>query len=175
MRTIFSLILTIAALLTVAFPATASEFIDMDVCLGKQIIGRVLCKNPSEINYVTRVRDNIYLFSVFYAKNEAFFFVGVYNDQIRVQGKDFQKVTRTIPYNFDKLAKCGVVDYVTSDCSTTERIVCCSQKTMEEQLDDKFWDRPIPELLEEDLRNALQSDNATEPERKDEGMEAESP
>lgn len=145
-----------------AGPAAASDFQDMDICLGKQIVARTLCKDPIEINYVSKVRDNIYLFSVFYANKETHFFVGVYNDMIRVQGKEFHTITRSIPYHFDATAKCGVVDYSPPDCLVNERIVCCSQKTVEEELDEKFWDRPIPDLLEEDMRNALQSANATQ-------------
>ena len=144
-----------------AHPAQASEFQDMDICLGRQLVARILCKDPIEVNYVSKVRENIYLYSVFYAKKETHFFVGVYSDMIRIQGKEFHTVTRSIPYHFDATAKCGVVDYATADCPTAERIVCCSQKTVEEELDEKFWDRPIPDLLEEDLRNAIQGSNAT--------------
>ena len=144
-----------------ARPAQASEFKDMDICLGRQLVARVLCKDPIEINYVSRVRDNIYLYSVFYAKKETHFFVGIYNDIIRIQGKEFHTVTRSIPYHFDATAKCGVVDYAVAACPTDERIVCCSQKTIEDELDDNFWNRPIPDLLEEDLRKAVQANNAT--------------
>jgi hypothetical protein len=146
-----------------AHPVQASEFQDMDICLGRQIVARILCKPTNEVNYVSKVRDNIYLFSAFYAKKETHFFVGVYKSMIRVQGKEFQTVTRSIPYHFDATAKCGVVDYSTANCLSTERIVCCSQKTVEEELDDKFWDRPIPDLLEEDLRKATQNSNSTKP------------
>lgn len=161
MRNLKSVLFTIAALAVFTLPAKASEFVDMDICLGKQIVARILCKPVIEINYVTKVRDNVYLFSVFYAKKESHFFVGVYNDTIRVQGKEFKTITRTIPYHFDATAKCGIVDYAVPDCETDERIVCCSRKTTEEELDDKFWNRPLPDLLEEDLRNALREDNAT--------------
>lgn len=162
MRNLKSLLLTIMGLALFALPAQASDYADMDVCIGKQIVARILCKDPIEINYVTRVRENVYLFSVFYAKKESHFFVGVYNDTVRVQGKEFKTITRTIPYNFDETAKCGIIDYAVPDCETDERIVCCSQKTAEEELDDKFWNRPLPDLLEEDLRNALREDNATD-------------
>jgi len=156
-------------------PAQASEFQDMDVCLGKQIVARTLCKTPIEVNYVSKVRENIYLFSVFYAKKETHFFVGVYKDMIKVQGKEFHTVTRSIPYHFDATAKCGVVEYSPPDCPTTERIVCCSQKTVEDELDQKFWDRPIPELLEEDLRNAISGDNGTKPPPPNNGQQGEQP
>lgn len=162
MQHLLKLILTLLMVTLFTLPAAASEYMDMDICMGRQIVARILCKDVDEVNYVSRVRENIYLFSVFYANKEARFFVGVYQDMIRVQGKDFKTVTRSIAYHFDETAKCGVVDYSIPDCPMSERIVCCSEKTVEEELDEKFWDRPIPELLEEDLRNALQGDNATE-------------
>ena len=128
----------------------------MDICLGKQILGRILCKSPQEVNYVAKVRDNIYLFSVFYAKQEARFVVGISGDKIRVQGKEFLKLTRTIPYDFDKTNKCAVVEYSSAECTRTEPIVCCTEKTEEDVKEENFWDRPIPDLLEEDLKKALE-------------------
>jgi len=163
MRIIASFILGLAALIGLALPAPASDYTDMDICLGRQIVARMLCKRPEEVDYVAKVKNNVYLFTVFYANRKARFFVGVYKDMIRVQGKEYQTATRSIPYHFDKVSKCAVVDYSAPDCPNSERIVCCSEKTVDEKLDDKFWDRPIPELLEEDLRNALESDNATAP------------
>ncbi|WP_338669891.1 hypothetical protein [Pseudodesulfovibrio methanolicus] len=147
--------LTLALTLAV-IPARASEFQDMDICLGKQVLGRILCKDPHEINYVAKVRDNIYLFSVFYAKQEARFVVGISDSKIRVQGREFLKLTRTIPYDFDKNTKCAVVEYSSSECTRTDPIVCCSEKTEEDVKEQKFWDRPIPDLLEEDLKKALE-------------------
>ncbi|QJB55162.1 hypothetical protein [Pseudodesulfovibrio sp. zrk46] len=164
MRHITGLLFALLLTLTLALPAQATEFMDMDICLGRKLIARILCKDELEVNYVSRVHENVYLFSVFYANKEARFFVGVYNDMIRIQGKDFQTTTRSIPYHFDSAAKCSVVDYAVPECLNTERLVCCSEKTIEEELDEKFWDRPIPDLLEEDLQRALQGDNATQPE-----------
>ncbi|MEF2230641.1 MAG: hypothetical protein V3571_06910 [Pseudodesulfovibrio sp.] len=162
MRRIFGLLCLVVILALAATAARASDYTDMDICLGRQIVARILCKDPREVDYVAQVRDNVYLFSVFYANRKARFFVGVYKDMIRVQGKDFQTATRSIPYHFDAVSKCGVVDYTVRDCITQERIVCCSEKTIEEKMDDRFWDRPIPDLLEEDLRRALEA-NATQP------------
>jgi len=162
MRRVFGLICLAALLALGAGTARASEYTDMDICLGRQIVARMLCKQPNDVDYVAQVRDNVYLFSVFYANRKARFFVGVYKDMIRIQGKDFLTVTKSIPYHFDSTSKCGVVDFYVRDCIFQERIVCCSEKTIEEKMDDKFWDRPIPELLEEDLQRALES-NATQP------------
>lgn len=140
-----------------AIPALASEYEDMDICLGKAVVARAICKDPLEVNYVAKVKDNIYLFSVFYARQEARFVVGVSDKVVRIQGKEFLKLTKTLPYHFDSDAKCGVVQFSSPDCSITEPIVCCSEKTTEEKLDEKFWGRPIPELLDEDLRKALEA------------------
>jgi len=155
MRRIIATLLILAAGLAAA-PAQASEFQDMDICLGKAVVARVICKDPLEVNFVARVKKDIYLFSVFYARQEARFIVGVTDKTIRIQGKEFLKLTKTIPYHFDEDAKCGVVDFSTPDCPNPEPIVCCSEKTSEEKLDEKFWGRPIPDLLDEDLRKALE-------------------
>jgi hypothetical protein len=154
-RILIALSLALAVTLA-AGPAGASDLLDMDICLGKQILGRILCKDPQEVNYVAKVEDNIYLFSVFYAKQEARFVVGISNTKIRVQGREFLKLTRTIPYDFDKNTKCAVVEYSSSECPRSEPIVCCSEKTAEDLKEQKFWDRPIPDLLEEDLKKALE-------------------
>jgi len=156
-RILIALALAMTLAVTPAIgPALASDYMDMDICLGKQILGRILCKSPQEINYVAKVRDNIYLFSVFYAKQEARFVVGISSDKIRVQGKEFLKLTRTIPYDFDETSKCAVVEYSSSECTRTQPIVCCTEKTEEDIKEEKFWDRPIPDLLEEDLQKALE-------------------
>ncbi|WP_319542627.1 hypothetical protein [uncultured Pseudodesulfovibrio sp.] len=158
MRRIIFAIIAIALIGLTSVPALASEFEDMDICLGKEVLARALCKDPLEVSYVAKVRDNIYLFSVFYAKQEARFVVGISNNKIRIQGKEFLTLTRTLSYEFDSTSKCGVVRFSSVECPTSEPIVCCSEKTVEEKLDEKFWDRPIPDLLEEDLRKALEVD-----------------
>jgi len=171
MRHVLKLILSLVIAFSFALPAKASEYMDMDISLGRKVVARILCKEEGEVNYVSRVRENVYLFSVFYANKEARFFVGVYTDMIRVQGKDFQTTTRTIPYVFDETAKCGIVDYSIPDCPSTEQLVSCSEKTIEEQLDEKFWDRPIPDLLDEDLRKALEADRAEQEANGEQGAE----
>ncbi|MGE4192772.1 MAG: hypothetical protein AB7E51_05240 [Pseudodesulfovibrio sp.] len=155
-RILFALCATLVMTLS-ATAAKASEYTDMDICMGRQLLARVLCKDPMEINFVAKVKDSIYLFSVFYARQEARFVVGISSDTVRIQGKEFLKLTRTISYTFDKTSKCGVANYSNSECINREPVVCCSEKTEEEKMDQKFWDRPIPDLLEEDLRKALDS------------------
>lgn len=145
-----------------AGPALATDLVDMDLCLCTGALSRELCKDTADIHFVTRVRPDLYLFSVFYANHESKFFCGVSKDVIKLQGKEWRKVTRTIPYDFDKGSKCGILEYSVPDCPNADRLVCCSRKTEEEKLDDDFWNRPIPELLGEDLRQALEDMNATD-------------
>lgn len=76
MRYITRIILAVMAAIIFALPAQATEFMDMDISLGRQIVARTLCKDPVEVNYVSRVRENVYLFSVFYANKQARFFRG---------------------------------------------------------------------------------------------------
>ncbi|MFH1913962.1 MAG: hypothetical protein ABIK45_06795 [Pseudomonadota bacterium] len=162
MRPITQLILSLAVLVCLAVPAKAEELQDMEICLGRLTLARLLCKPADEINYVSKMRDGLYLFSVFYANRETHFFVGVDRDAIRIQGREFKTVTRTISYHFDTASKCAVVDYKTPGCPMTGPIVCCAVKTEDDRQEDSFWNRPIPELLEEDLRRALQGVNATD-------------
>lgn len=151
--------LIIAILLTALCgmtPAYGSEYEDMDINLGKAVVARAICKDPSEVSYVSKVRKNIYLFAVFYAKQEARFVVGVSDKMIRLQGREFLKLTNTIPYTFDTSAKCAVVQFSSPECPVSEPLVVCSEKTPEEKLDETFWGRPVPDLLDEDLREALE-------------------
>ena len=157
-----SWMLTVLLVSFLAVPAGATDLQDMDICLCTGALARELCKDPSDIFLVGQVRSDLYLFSVFYANQETKFFCGVNKNNVKLQGKEWRKVTRTIPYQFDKGSKCGVLEHSVSDCPNYERLVCCSQKTEEEKLDDDFWVKPIPELLDEDLRQAIEDMNATE-------------
>lgn len=174
MRRIIFAMACAAILGLAAQPVQASEFEDMDIGLGKAVVARALCKDPLEVNYVTRLRENMYLFSVFYAKQEARFVVAVSEKFIRIQGREYLKLTKTIPYTFDSDAKCSIVDFTVPGCPNTDRIVVCSEKTVEEKLDDKFWGKSIPELLDEDLRRALEAyEQGDAP--AEEGQEEETP
>ncbi|BCS90106.1 hypothetical protein [Pseudodesulfovibrio sediminis] len=152
-RILFAIVLTMTFM---TGSALASEYEDMDRCLGRAVVARLVCKDVDDVQFVSKVRDNLYLFSVFYARQEARFIVGVSSKSIRVQGREFLKLTKTIPYNFDDNSKCGVATFSSPECPTSAPIVCCSEKTVEDKLDDKFWGRPIPDLLDEDLKKALE-------------------
>ncbi|WP_147822118.1 hypothetical protein [Salidesulfovibrio onnuriiensis] len=161
-RTILTTLLLLSACLLWAAPACADELDNMNVDLCRQVMAKMMCKDVIDFNYVAKVRDGVYLFSTFYANKEAKFFCGVGGGYIKVQGKDFLKTTRTIPYTFDRPSKCSIVEYSNPECPDMRRIVVCAEKTLDEQATEDFWNRPIPDLLDEDLRRALEGLNATE-------------
>ncbi len=161
MRNRLTTLLSLAFLL-LAVPAQADEIDNMNVNLCRRVMAKMMCKTEVDFNYVANVRQGIYLFSTFYANREARFFCGVGGGYIKVQGKDFLKTTRTIPYTFDRRSKCSIVEYSNPECPDYRRIVVCAEKTLDEQATEDFWNRPIPDLLDEDLRRALEGLNATE-------------
>lgn len=160
----------LAALLLALFmlaptQARSDEIDTMNIELCRQVLSRMLCKDPVELNMVAKVKDGLYLFSTFYAKKETQFYCGVGGGYIRIEGKEFHKITHTIPYVFDMPSKCSVVEYLNPECPKRSKIVVCAPKTLDEQSAEDFWNRPIPDLLDEDLKRALDDLNGTEAEQ----------
>lgn len=159
---IFAVIIAVVvSLAPLAAEAQQRDMETMRLCLCKNIMARMFCKDPADFNYVAKVRENLYLFSVFYANKPAKFYCGTGKDYVRIQGLDIVKTTHTIPYFYDTPSGCGVVSYANQECPKNEQAVCCAPKTVEDKKADDFWDRSIPELLDEDLKKAL-GDNATQ-------------
>lgn len=134
---------------------------NMNVDICRQALGRTMCKDANEFNYVAKVKDGLYLFSTFYAKKEATFFCGLGGGYLKVQGREFRKITKTIPYEYDATSKCIAIQYSNPSCPTASPMVSCARKTLDEQAAEDFWSRPIPDLLDEDLQRALEDLNAT--------------
>ncbi len=147
-----------AALLLVAgiLPAAAQDIgpDDMNRCLCVSALSRILCKKAGEINYVSKAGDGIYVFSVFYASQEARFSCAFTPDVIHVRGDTTKKFLRTIPYTYDQKERCGSFTLGLPDCPIRGAAKCCSAKTAEQsqqEKEDTFWSRPIPEILQEEI------------------------
>ncbi len=132
---------------------------DLNVCLCRNVLARTLCKQPEAFNFIDEFRDSAtYSFTVFYANKETRFLCMVTDNEIRIKGRAWQTIRRTIPLEMNTETSCGLADYSTPDCPQDKPIVCCGQKTKQDISEDKayeFWSRPIPELLEEELRQDL--------------------
>mgnify|MGYP000238813124 CR=1 FL=1 len=163
MRILAALVLAISLLAPVRAQCDEIDIMNIELC--KQVMARMFCKSPQDFNMVAKVREGLFLLSTFYANKETQFFCGIGGGYIRVQGREFRTMTHTIPYVFDMKSKCSVVNYSSPDCPNSSPIVVCAQKTLDEQSAQDFWNRPIPDLLDEDLKRALDDLNATKPEQ----------
>ncbi|MBN2140316.1 MAG: hypothetical protein PHV85_06315 [Desulfovibrionaceae bacterium] len=157
----------LAALLVSAWLATGSRAMgpeDMNLCLCRHVIGRLLCKDIEEIEYIGRMADGTYGFSVFYASKPTRFYCYVSEQNIQVRGRAATPITRTIPYVFDKNSRCGIVALEVPECPNKNDIICCAVRKKEDVEEEKFWSRTIPALLDEDLKSVFGKDaNATKP------------
>ncbi len=155
--TLLALLLLAAAL---APMAQAQVKDDLNVCLCRNVLARTLCKQPEQFNFIDEFRDSTtYSFTVFYANKETRFLCMVTDREIRIKGRAWQTIMRTIPMEMNLETACGTADYSTPDCPQDKPIVCCGQKTKQDISEDKayeFWSRPIPELLKEELGQDLE-------------------
>ena len=127
-------------------------------------IARTLCKQPQDLKYIDEYQtSNTYSFTVFYAKTETRFVCLVTDTEIRIQGKAWQPIMRTIPLDFESNHFCGLVNYSVPECPYEKPIICCSEKSVKQEKEDKaydFWNRPIPEILEDEIRLREMQENA---------------
>jgi hypothetical protein len=133
---------------------------EMNVCLCRNVLARTLCKSPEEFSYIDEYHDSgTYAFTVFYAKQETRFLCMVTARDVRIKGRAWQEIMRTIPYELNPETMCGVSTYSTLECPMEKPIVCCGEKSAQDLEEDKaydFWSRPIPDILEDELKNRAQ-------------------
>ncbi|MBU1247543.1 MAG: hypothetical protein KKB70_02495 [Proteobacteria bacterium] len=142
-------------------PASAQSRDDLNLCLCQSVLARTLCKQPGDFSYIDEYRDTAtYSFTVFYANKETRFMCMVTATDVRIKGKAWQPIMRTIPLDVDAENACATAVYSVPECPQTKPLVCCGEKTKQEVSDDKaydFWSRPIPEILEEELNRDQQA------------------
>lgn len=133
---------------------------DLNMCLCKSLLARTLCKEQQDFSFIDEFGDSsTYSFTVFYANKETRFVCMVTDNDVRIKGKAWQVIMRTIPFEYDVETSCAIADYSVPECPQAKPVVCCGQKTKQEESEDKaydFWSRPIPEILEEELKRDLQ-------------------
>ena len=132
----------------------------MNLCLCRTILARVLCKKTNELNFVAKADPTGYWISAFWGNKDLRFYCGVDPGSVRIQAKGLQQFTRTIPVPFDPSSRCATVDYSNPECPTSRKVACCLPKTEQEKQEESFWNRPVLDLLKQDLERAQ---NATAP------------
>lgn len=163
-NTILVMILAAALLLPVGAKAIGRD--DMNICLCKHVLARTLCKEPVEFNYVGKIGDDTYLLTVFYGSRESRFYCTMTERNIVINGKTKRQLVRTIPYEYDASTLSATVRYSVPECPVGRKIYCRSSKTLMDKrkdAEDKFWNRPVPEILEDELKFGIARErNATE-------------
>lgn len=164
------LILAVLVSLCLAAPAAAEQAgpDDMNRCLCVAALSRLLCKKPNEMAFVVKTGDGLYTYSVHYAAGESRFTCAVTGDAIYVRGDTSPKLLRTIPYTLNPATMCGTFNLRLPECAIGGEAKCCAVKTasqIRKDKEDAFWDRPVPDILKDELRTGTfgQPDQGGEP------------
>lgn len=153
MRAILVLILA----LCLAIPAQAQQAgpDDMNLCLCSSALSRLLCKKKNELAFVAKIGDGVYLYTVHYGARDTRFTCRVTADAILVNGETTPAILRTIPYVYDPAKMSGVFRLTEPDCAIGGQARCVGKKTAKQltvEKENAFWDRPIPTILQDELR-----------------------
>ena len=140
---------------------------DLNLCLCRQIIARELCKSPREFQYVGKTDvKGTYVFKVFYANRPQTFVCLVLPETIRIQGQTGQRAIKLeVPYFLDRETGLASVEFSSPDCPNAAPIECRTKPTpAQERAQDRetFWQRPIPEILQEELQRQSDENATTE-------------
>ena len=165
----------LALLLCIILPrARAQGPDDVNVCICKHVLARTLCKDPADFALVTRLAGSpTYYFNVFYANQDTGFYCRVGQSSIAIKGKAGRAMTRTMTYQYDDGAMCATTDYSVPECAYDQNATCCHDKAMTEiqaQKVEDFWDRPIPDILRDELESNA-TDRVSEEEAAMPGMQ----
>lgn len=150
-------ILAVLLVLCLAAPAAAEQAgpDDTNRCLCVAALSRLLCKKPNEMVFVLKSGEGMYTYNVHYAAGEARFTCAVTESAIHVRGDTSPKILRTIPYIFDPANMCGTFSLRLPECAIGGEAKCCGVKTakqLKQDKEDAFWNRPVPEILQDELR-----------------------
>lgn len=155
--------LLLLAALTLPPVARADDSVNLTVC--KRIISHLLCKPYSEFSYAGKPADNVYIISFFYASKQSQMLCAVLDDgQIVVQDRTWRAERWVFPYTVVG-NKCISTSVTSPDCGRRKVKVCPPKtaKDVREQRQETFWNRPVPQILEQEMKgmNGHGQENAT--------------
>lgn len=125
-------------------------------CVALEALARTQCKDPIDYSFVGKYKEDVYIFNTFYGSKYKDFFCKVDKSSIKIltRKKTFRRV---VDYKIDSDG-CAVIDYQSASCPHRGKIRCCLPKTEDDKKkakEDEFWDRPVPDLLKEDQKEAI--------------------
>jgi len=145
-------LLCLALLLAAPAPAAADDTVNLTVC--KRLVSHLLCKPYGKLSYAGKPADNVYIIGFFYATKESQMLCAVLDDgQIVLQDRTWRAQRWVFP--FTKSGACIVTTAFSPDCGRRKVKVCPPKtaKDVQEQRRETFWNRPIPQILEEELKS----------------------
>ncbi|WP_245577852.1 hypothetical protein [Maridesulfovibrio bastinii] len=132
---------------------------DRSKCIALEALARSQCKDPLDYVFVGKYSEDVYIYNTFYGSRYRDFFckVQVENGTVTILSRK-RKFRRQIEFHMDKDG-CALINFEHAGCPKRRPVRCCLPKTAESEKKDKedaFWDRPVPELLKEDQKAALE-------------------
>lgn len=156
----------IIGLLASAAACHAADMETRNIQLCRQVIARTLCKPPAEVEFIDRYMDvNTLTFTVFYAKKPERFICNISGNEVRIKGNAWAPLLRTVTVTPVPGSNCVDLGYFVPECPRGPVRVCAPDTAADEQQrkELEFWDRPIPELLQDELTSGIAREvNATE-------------
>ncbi|WP_245805490.1 hypothetical protein [Desulfovibrio gilichinskyi] len=153
--------LIILLFLMCSFPASAharSMEEERSMCIALNALAKSQCKEPVSYSYVGKQGDSVYIYNTFYGSKDKDFFCKVGDGEVTIISRD-RLFHRSVVYSIDE-NDCGVIEYSAASCTDKRVVKCCFAKSEKEIKADKevdFWHKPIPELLQEDQKKALEN------------------
>jgi hypothetical protein len=124
---------------------------ELEICLCRELAARFLCKSPAEIELLGPHQTGIYVFNVFYASKYSNFLCGAQGGIIRIYSRDMLRQQGAMEFRYDEADGCAVGRRANPECRLFDpEIRCCKQQMQDDQrqqLEDQFWDRPVPKDL----------------------------
>lgn len=130
---------------------------ERSMCIALNALAKSQCKDPISYSYVGKQGKSIYIYNTFYGSKNKDFFCKVGDSEVTILSRD-RLFHRSIEYYIDE-NDCGVIEYSSAACTDKRVIKCCFAKSEKEIKADKeidFWHKPIPDLLQEDQKKALE-------------------
>ena len=139
-------------------PQGLSNEEEIQLCLCRNVLARTLCKDPTDFSYVASYRDGTHTFTVFYANQQSRVLCQVSDAFVHIKAELNRTLVRSVEYTRDPDKPCASVDYQVPECPADWTITCCAQLgpgEQEEQKELEFWNRPIPEILRDELESGM--------------------
>lgn len=145
-----ALVLALAFILSFPPVVRADPDEELRICMCKQAMARMICKNPNYFQYIGKKGPSTFVFNVFYASKNSNFLCTVTEDFIHITSPVWLRAQQSVHYVMNPETKCATGQVFNPECGMPQEFKCCRKKTPEEALrekDDAFWEKNVPDNL----------------------------